>query len=68
MANGQTVYPNSNGQYPWGQYAYYNPNANTDNYQYDYNHAGNYDRTGRHHRDYDENNNGRWHHHDDGRR
>ena len=32
MRNGQTVYPNSNGQYPWGQYAYYNPNAN--GYQY----------------------------------
>lgn len=27
MANGQTIYPNADGQYPWGQYAYYNPNA-----------------------------------------
>ena len=27
-ANGQTYYPNANGQYPWGQPAYYNPNAN----------------------------------------
>ena len=32
MQNGQTLYPNANGQYPWGQYAYYNPNAN--GYQY----------------------------------
>ena len=27
-ANGQTYYPNANGQYAWGQPAYYNPNAN----------------------------------------
>lgn len=48
MANGQTFYPNANGQYPTGQYAYYNPNANSSNYRYDYDRTGEYDRTGRH--------------------
>jgi hypothetical protein len=48
MPNGATVYPNQNGQYPWGQYAYYSPNANPNQYQYDYNRSGQYDRTHRH--------------------
>lgn len=55
MPNGATVYPNSRGQYPWGQYAYYNPYAN--GYQYDYNRTGEYDRSHRHHGDEDEDDN-----------
>lgn len=27
MPNGQIYYPNANGTYPWGQQAYYDPNA-----------------------------------------
>ncbi len=46
MPNGQTIYPNANGQYPWGQAAYYQPDA--DDYAYDYNRTGQYDRTHRH--------------------
>ncbi|MBV8356031.1 MAG: hypothetical protein JO101_11965 [Candidatus Eremiobacteraeota bacterium] len=48
MPNGQTLYPNSNGQYPWGQYAYYSPRATTSAYTYDYNRTGQYDRTHHH--------------------
>ncbi len=48
MPDGTTIYPGRNGQYPWGQYAYYTPNAS--GYQYDYNRTGEYDRTGRHDR------------------
>jgi hypothetical protein len=48
MPDGTTIYPGRNGQYPWGQYAYYNPGAS--GYQYDYNRTGEYDRTGRHDR------------------
>lgn len=48
MPDGATIYPGRNGQYPWGQYAYYTPNAN--GYTYDYNRSGEYDRTGRHDR------------------
>ena len=55
MPNGQTIYPNSNGQYPWGQGAYYTNNAN--NYQYDYNRSGQYDKT---HRHGNVNNGGNW--------
>jgi hypothetical protein len=46
MPNGQTYYPNSNGQYAWGQGAYYNPSAT--GYNYDTNRSGRYDRTHRH--------------------
>src|SRR5690242_15877442 len=46
MPNGSVYYPGRNGQYPWGQYAYYSPNAR--GYNYDYNRTGEYDRTGRH--------------------
>ena len=46
MPNGAVIYPGPNGQYPWGQMAYYNPNAN--GYAYDYARSGIYDRTGRH--------------------
>lgn len=48
MPNGQVFYPNAGGQYPWGQYAYYNPNANPSGYQYDYQRSGRWDRTHRH--------------------
>ena len=48
MPNGQTVYPNANGQYPSGGYAYWSPNASTNNYTYDYNRTGQYDQTRRH--------------------
>ena len=46
MPDGTTIYPGRNGQYSWGQYAYYSPYAN--GYQYDYNRTGRYDITGRH--------------------
>jgi hypothetical protein len=46
MPNGETIYPGRNGQYPWGQYAYYTPRAS--GYDYDYNRTGEYDRTYRH--------------------
>lgn len=46
MPDGTTIYPGRNGQYSWGQYAYYSPYAN--GYQYDYNRTGRYDVTGRH--------------------
>jgi len=46
MPNGQTYYPNSNGQYAWGQPAYYAPNAT--GYQYDTARSGRWDRTHRH--------------------
>lgn len=52
MQNGQTLYPNANGQYPWGQYAYYNPNAN--GYQYGNPNQNPYNN--RQHRDNDDNN------------
>lgn len=42
MPSGQTIYPNANGQYPWGQAAYYNPSAATSGYRYDYNRSGQY--------------------------
>ena len=48
MPNAQTIYPNANGQYPWGQYAYYQPQANTTEYAYDYQRTGEYDQTQRH--------------------
>jgi hypothetical protein len=48
MPNGTTIYPGRNGQYPWGQYAYYAPRAG--GYTYDYDRTGEYDRTGRHDR------------------
>lgn len=48
MPNGETIYPGRNGKYPWGQYAYYSPNAG--GYNYDYNRTGEFDRTGRHDR------------------
>ena len=57
MPNGQTISPNANGQYPWGQYAYYDPRTN--GYAYDYKRTGEYDRTHRHdnglHRGWDHN-------------
>jgi hypothetical protein len=46
MPNGAVIYPGPNGQYPWGQSAYYYPNAA--GYTYDYYRTGVYDRTGRH--------------------
>lgn len=46
MPNGAVIYPGPNGQYPWGQAAYYNPYAT--GYTYDYARSGIYDRTGRH--------------------
>ena len=52
MPDGATIYPGRNGQYPWGQYAYYNPNAG--GYTYDYNRTGRYDRTNRHRGDDDD--------------
>lgn len=67
MPDGTTIYPGRNGQYPWGQYAYYSPYG--DGYQYDYNRSGEYDRTGRHDRGHHYGwRNGRGHHgdHEDG--
>lgn len=56
MPNGSTIYPGANGRYPWGQYAYYQPNAS--GYTYDYRRTGEYDRTHRHgHHEHS----GRWH-------
>ena len=46
MPDGATIYPGRNGQYPWGQSAYYQPNAN--GYSYDPERSGMYDRTHRH--------------------
>jgi hypothetical protein len=46
MPSGQVYYPNSNGAYPWGQTAYYDPNAS--GYIYDPEHTGEYDETHRH--------------------
>lgn len=46
LPSGQTIYPNSNGQYPWGQRAYYNPAAS--GYVYDAQRTGQYDATHRH--------------------
>jgi len=46
MPNGQTFYPNSDGTYPWGQTAYYDPNAS--GYIYDPERTGEYDETHRH--------------------
>jgi hypothetical protein len=40
MPNGATIYPNSRGQYPWGQNAYYMPNAT--GYIYDPDRTGRY--------------------------
>jgi hypothetical protein len=48
MPNGQTYHPNSNGQYSWGQYAYYTNRFNTSNVIYDQNRSGQYDRMHRH--------------------
>ncbi|GEM_PF-755309 len=50
MPNGQTIYPNSNGQYSWGQGTYYNQNAN--GYTYDTQRTGQYDTTHRHGRNH----------------
>lgn len=61
MPDGSTIYPGRNGQYPWGQYAYYQPRAN--GYTYDYNRTGQYDRTRRHGHHYGWRN-GRGHHKD----
>jgi hypothetical protein len=64
MPNGQTYYPDANGRYPWGQYAYYNPQFQQSNVGYDYNHSGQWDSTHRHdnglHRGWYKNDNG-WH-------
>jgi hypothetical protein len=46
MPNGTVIYPGRNGQYPWGQYAYYSPSAG--GYRYDYDRSGRYDRTHNH--------------------
>ena len=46
MPNGPTVRPNRNGQYSWGQAAYYNSRAG--GYTYDTQRTGRYDTTGRH--------------------
>lgn len=46
MPDGSTVYPGRNGQYPWGQNAYYMPNPA--GYAYDLRRTGEYDRTHRH--------------------
>lgn len=59
MPDGTTIYPGRNGQYSWGQYAYYSPRAN--GYTYDYSHTGRYDTTGRHGHHYGWRN-GRGHH------
>jgi hypothetical protein len=61
MPDGSTIYPGRNGQYPWGQYAYYSPRSS--GYTYDYNRTGEYDRTGRHGHHYGWRN-GRGHHYD----
>lgn len=58
MPDGSTIYPGRNGQYPWGQYAYYNPNAG--GYTYDYGRTGRYDRTRRHGDDDDDYNRGNY--------
>lgn len=49
MANGQTYYPNSNGQYAWGQPVYYSNGFSSSNVLYDTDRSGQYDRT--HHHD-----------------
>lgn len=59
MPDGATVYPGRNGQYPWGQYAYYTPRAS--GYTYDYGRTGRYDHTHRHGHHYGRRN-GRGHH------
>jgi len=48
MPNGQTYYPNANGQYAWGQSAYYANNFNGNAIVYDTDRSGQYDRTHRH--------------------
>jgi len=67
MPNGTTIYPGRNGQYQWGQYAYYSPRAN--GYTYDYTRTGEYDRTGRHDRGHHygwyKHGHGHGHHHGD---
>lgn len=65
MPNGATIYPNARGQYPWGQSAYYQPNAS--GYDYDYQRTGQYDRTHRHGRSAFGHSRGHHgHHHGDG--
>jgi hypothetical protein len=49
MPNGQTYYPNANGQYPWGQPAYYANGFSGNAVAYDTDRSGRYDRT--HHHD-----------------
>lgn len=46
MPDGSVIYPGRNGQYPWGQEAYYMPGAS--GYGYDYGRTGEYDETHRH--------------------
>ena len=48
MANGQTFYPDANGQYPWGQDAYYNQNFQPSTVVYDYDRTGRWDSMHRH--------------------
>lgn len=48
MPNGQTIVPDANGQYPWGQPAYYNPNFNPNAVAFDQSRSGRYDSTHRH--------------------
>lgn len=48
MPNGQTFYPNSNGQYSFGQYVYFSPKADPKSFTYDYKRTGQFDRTHRH--------------------
>jgi hypothetical protein len=60
MPDGSVIYPGRNGQYPWGQDAYYMPNAS--GYDYDYDRSGRYDRTHRHDRGLHR---GWRHHHED---
>jgi len=40
--NGQTIYPNANGQYSNGGYTYYAPQANYNQYRYDRERSGRY--------------------------
>jgi hypothetical protein len=49
MPNGQTIAPSTTGQYPWGQYAYYNDRFNSSTAAYDTDRSGKFDRT--HHHD-----------------
>jgi hypothetical protein len=48
MPNGQTFWPDANGRYSFGQYAYFSPRANPQSFTIDSKRTGQFDRTHRH--------------------